>query len=61
MLKLVYCDLDTNQRRGRRAKILELKSEEQSLVEQQDAAYQDKLRGVLPEDRWMRFDEQLSV
>ena len=32
-----------------------------SLVEQQDAAYQDKLRGVLPEDRWMRFDEQLSV
>ena len=61
MLKLVYCDLDTNQRRGRRAKILELKSEEQSLVEQQDAAYQDKLRGVLPEDRWMRFDEQLSM
>ncbi len=61
MLRLVHCDLDTNQRRGRRAKILELKSEEHSLVEQQDAAYQDKLRGVLPEDRWLRFDEQLSA
>ncbi len=47
--------------RARRAKILELKSDEQSLAEKQDMAYQDKLEGVLPENRWLRVDEQLAA
>ena len=44
----------------RRARVMQLRGEEQELSEQRDVAYRDKLKGLLTEDRWLTADTELS-
>jgi len=46
--------------RQRRARILQLKSEEQRIDELRDRAYVEKLEGTIGEDRWLSVDIKLA-
>jgi site-specific DNA recombinase len=45
----------------RRSRLMGLRSEKQDLTLQQESAYRDKLRGIISENRWLAFDDEIST